>query len=164
MIFILVSFSSCLYAEGDYRSILFKEGKINISSDWRAINQNDCLHVGGEGVDESNYLKLCQYASSERTNYFFINDDGKWEAVTDGVPVLADINVSSTFTGMSATVSCRYIVGSRSAGFWPINAKIKEFDISFEHSRFITHAINGGCNADALRWKQTTRIAKILMD
>lgn len=36
--------------------------------------------------------------------------------------------------------------------------------MSFEHSRLITYAINGGYTADELRWKQTTRIAKVLMD
>jgi len=28
--------------------------------------------------------------------------------VTDGVPVLADVNVTPKFTGMSAIVSCKY--------------------------------------------------------
>ncbi|MBM7344042.1 hypothetical protein [Pantoea coffeiphila] len=80
-------------------------------------------------------------------------------------PTIAEPQLLSTVPYNCIDAGCWYwIAGSRSAGFRPINAKVKEIDISFEHSRFITHAINGGYAADELRWKQTTRIAKILMD
>jgi len=36
-----------------------------------------------------------------------MNDGGEWEAVTEGIPVLADINVTPKFTGMSAVISCK---------------------------------------------------------
>lgn len=57
-----------------------------------------------------------------------------------------------------------WIAGSRSAGFRPINAKIIEWNVSHEHSKVVTYAINGGYNGEELRWKQTTRISRILMD
>lgn len=80
-------------------------------------------------------------------------------------PTIAEPQLLSTVPYNCIDAGCWYwIAGSRSAGFRPINAKVKEIDISFEYSRFITHAINGGYTADELRWKQTTRIAKILMD
>ncbi|QCT22662.1 hypothetical protein FEM41_11395 [Jejubacter calystegiae] len=59
-------------------------------------------------VNESDYLKVCKDTSSDESDYFTVNDDGEWEAVTDGVPVVADVNITSEFTAMSAIVSCKY--------------------------------------------------------
>ncbi|AAM86909.1 hypothetical protein LXP63_20630 [Yersinia pestis subsp. pestis] len=76
--------------------------------------KNDCLIMRAEHVNASDYLKLCRNSSSEESeeseesDYFTMNDRGEWEAVTDGIPVLADINVTSKFTGMSAVISCKY--------------------------------------------------------
>lgn len=36
--------------------------------------------------------------------------------------------------------------------------------MTFEHSRVVTHAINGGYTQDSDRWKQTLRIFSILGD
>lgn len=57
-----------------------------------------------------------------------------------------------------------WIAGARTAGFRPINAKIVELDVSHEHSKVVTKAINGAYTDEEHRWKETTRISHILMD
>ncbi|ELJ5853399.1 hypothetical protein RS425_001759 [Enterobacter kobei] len=66
------------------------------------------MFVKDKQVSASDYLKICRNLSSEEGDYFKANNDGEWEAVTDGIPILADVNVTPEFTGMSAIVSCKY--------------------------------------------------------
>lgn len=108
MMFFLCLFASSCYSGGNYKSTSLEEAAINIPAKWNVNKKNDCLIIRAEHVNTSDYLKLCRNSSSEESDYFTMNDDGKWEAVTDGIPVLADINVTSKFTGMSAVISCKY--------------------------------------------------------
>lgn len=39
-----------------------------------------------------------------------------------------------------------------------------ELDVSHEHSKVVTKAINGAYTDEERRWKETTRIFHILMD
>lgn len=97
-------FSSSCYSLDSYKSISFEDTVINIPEKWNVNKKNDCLIIRAEHVNASDYLKLCRNSSSEESDYFTMNDDGEWEAVTDGIPVLADINVTSRLTGMSAVI------------------------------------------------------------
>ena len=108
LIFLLFLFAGTSYGNEDYKIISFKEAIINIPAKWKVNKKNDCLFISKKHVSASDYLKVCKYAPSDESYYFAINDDGKWEAVTDGIPVLADVNVTPKFTGMSAIVSCKY--------------------------------------------------------
>ncbi|HDV3874463.1 TPA: hypothetical protein RH268_004728, partial [Escherichia coli] len=53
------------------------------------------------------YLKVCEYISRTGSDFFTVNNEGKWEAASEGIPVLADINITPEFVGMNAIVSCR---------------------------------------------------------
>ncbi|CCJ99563.1 putative kinase [Cronobacter malonaticus 507] len=57
-----------------------------------------------------------------------------------------------------------WTAGSRPNNFLSINKAVKEDDVTFGHSREITHCINGGYSGDQERWLHTKRIAKTLMD
>jgi len=104
----LFSFTTPCFSEGHPKSTSLDEATINIPEKWNVKKNNNCLIIKAEHVYASDYLKLCRNVSNEESDYFTMNDDGKWEAVTDGIPVLANINTSSKFTGMSAVVSCKY--------------------------------------------------------
>lgn len=106
--FFLCLFASSSYSEGNYKSISLEEAVINIPAKWYVNRKNDCLFIRVEHVNAFDYLKLCRGSSIEESDYFKMDDDDKWEAITDGTPVFADVNVTSKFTGMSAIVSCKY--------------------------------------------------------
>jgi hypothetical protein len=108
MVFFLFFFSMSSYSE-DYKKISLKEGEFTIPANW-IVNKNNkkCLIINQKNINAINHLKLCRTTYSEDGDYFTTNDDGEWEAVTDGIPVLADVSVTSQFTGMSAIVSCKH--------------------------------------------------------
>ncbi|MGK7247062.1 kinase [Buttiauxella agrestis] len=54
--------------------------------------------------------------------------------------------------------------GAASAGYKTINKVIIERNLTLDHSRDITHAINGGYSQDSERWQHTVRIFDILGD
>ncbi|AJK15959.1 Uncharacterised protein [Yersinia pseudotuberculosis] len=108
MMFFLILFANSCYSGEEHKSTPLGEAAINIPVKWKVNKKNDCLIMRAEHVNASDYLKLCRNSSSEESDYFTMNDRGEWEAVTDGIPVLADINVTSKFTGMSAVISCKY--------------------------------------------------------
>jgi hypothetical protein len=108
IIFFLFSFTTPCFSEDHPKSTSLDEATINIPEKWNVKKNNNCLIIKAEHVYASDYLKLCRNVSNEESDYFTMNDNGKWEAVTDGIPVLANIKTSSKFTGMSAVVSCKY--------------------------------------------------------
>ncbi|WP_313108899.1 hypothetical protein [Atlantibacter sp.] len=107
MVFLCL-FMTPSYSKENYKTITFHEASISLPAKWSVSKKNDCMFVKDKQVSASDYLKICRDSSSEEGDYFKENDDGEWEAVTDGVPVLADVNVTPKFTGMSAIVSCKY--------------------------------------------------------
>lgn len=108
LIFICLFFPGSVYSGEDYKLISFKEAIVKIPAKWYVNKKNNCLFIRKGHLGLSNHLKLCRDTLNEESYYFTMNDDGKWEAVTDGVPVLADVNVTSEFIGMSAIVACKY--------------------------------------------------------
>ncbi|MFS7223661.1 hypothetical protein [Rahnella inusitata] len=107
MILFLFLFANSCYSREEYKSTFLEEAAINIPVKWKVNKKNDCLIISDEHANSSDYLKLCRNSSSEKSDYFTMNDGGEWEAVTEGIPVLADINVTPKFTGMSAVISCK---------------------------------------------------------
>lgn len=107
-VFLLCLFSSSSYGGEDYNLVSFKGTAINIPAKWNVIEKDNCLFIKGERVKTSGSLKFCREISSNESDYFKINDNGEWEAVSDGIPVLADVNTTSKFTSMSAIVSCKF--------------------------------------------------------
>lgn len=107
MIFLCL-FMAPSYSKENYKAITFHEASISLPEKWSVSKKDDCMFVKDKKVSASDYLKICRESPSEEGDYFKMNDDGEWEAVTDGVPVLADVNVTPKFTGMSAIVSCKY--------------------------------------------------------
>ncbi|GAB2947128.1 hypothetical protein GCM10011328_41360 [Hafnia psychrotolerans] len=108
MMFFLFLFANSCYSREEYKSTSLEEAAINTPVKWKVNKKNGCLIIRAEHANASDYLKLCRNSFSEESDYFTMNDRGEWEAVTDGIPVLADINVTSKFTGMSAVISCKY--------------------------------------------------------
>lgn len=106
--FFLFSFTTSCFSEEHTKLTSLDEATISIPKKWNINKKNNCLIIKAMHVNPSDYLKLCKNISNEESNYFTMNDKGEWEAVTDGIPVLADINTTSKFTGMSAVVSCKY--------------------------------------------------------
>ncbi|HCJ1187834.1 TPA: hypothetical protein NQN94_004753, partial [Salmonella enterica] len=99
---------SSTYGEENYKNIHFKNATINIPARWVANKKDDCLLISKNHINVFSYLYVCTDAATNKNSFFTKNDDGEWEAVTDGVPVLADVNITPKFIGMSAIVSCRY--------------------------------------------------------
>ncbi|EHY8743562.1 hypothetical protein K4785_001082 [Salmonella enterica subsp. enterica serovar Krefeld] len=99
---------SSTYGEENYKNIHFKNATINIPARWVAKKKDDCLLISKNHINLFSYLYVCTDVATNKNSFFTKNDDGEWEAVTDGVPVLADVNITPKFTGMSAIVSCRY--------------------------------------------------------
>lgn len=108
IIFIFVFFSGTSYSSETYKSINFKDATIAIPVKWNFKEKEDCLFIWKEQVQLANYLRVCRGTSSGESDYFTMNDDGVWEAITEGVPILADVSVTTKYTGMSAIVSCKY--------------------------------------------------------
>lgn len=98
---------STTYGGTETRKVSFEEAMLGIPSQWMNFERKGCLLIGERSVDTNDYLKICKYTSDNDKVYFSMNDDGEWEAVTEGAPVLADVNFTSKFKGMSAIVSCR---------------------------------------------------------
>ncbi|WP_235956008.1 hypothetical protein [Rouxiella aceris] len=107
-IFLFVFFPCSGYSRESYKSIIFKDSTITIPAKWNFKEKENCLFVRDELAQSGRYLKICRETSSGESDYFTMNDDGVWEAITDGAPILADINVTTEFTGVSAIVSCKY--------------------------------------------------------
>jgi hypothetical protein len=106
--FYFILFCELGYSGEIYKLIVFKDSTITIPVKWNFKEKENCLFVGKELVQSASYLKVCKETSSGKSDYFTMNDDGVWEAITDGVPILADVNITNEFTGMSAIVSCKY--------------------------------------------------------
>ncbi|MFZ4215900.1 hypothetical protein ACOZB2_31635, partial [Pantoea endophytica] len=98
---------STTYGGTETRKVSFEEAMLGIPGQWINFERKGCLLIGERSVDTNDYLKICKYTSDNDKVYFSMNDDGEWEAVTEGAPVLADVNFTSKFKGMSAIVSCR---------------------------------------------------------
>lgn len=107
-LFFVCLFAGSCYCGENYKSVSLADAIINIPAKWNVSVKNDCLIIRSENVNASDYLKLCRTSSNGESDYFSLNDDGLWEAITEGIPVLAEVNVTSKFTGMSAIVSCKY--------------------------------------------------------
>lgn len=95
------------YGEENFKIISLNDVTLKIPTTWQVNRKKDCLYISKKHIEASAYLKVCKYISSEKSNFFFMNNDSIWEAVTEGIPVLAEINVTPKFIGMSAVVSCR---------------------------------------------------------
>lgn len=107
-ILLFILFSGLCYGSESFKSIVFKDAVIVIPAKWNFKEKENCLLIRKDIVQSANYLKICRETSSGENDYFTMNDDKVWEAITDGVPILADVNVTKEFTGMSAIVSCKY--------------------------------------------------------
>lgn len=56
-------------------------------------------------------LHILKYVNTyhvREATFFTVNNEGRWEAVSEGIPISADINVTPKFVGMNAIVSCRF--------------------------------------------------------
>ncbi|WP_421356732.1 hypothetical protein [Pseudocitrobacter faecalis] len=105
---LFVLFSGSSYSSETYKSINFKEATIAIPAKWNFAEEEDCLFIWKGQFQSVSYLRVCRGMSSGESDYFTVNDNGVWEAITDGVPILADVFVTTKYTGMSAIVSCKY--------------------------------------------------------
>ncbi|SUF58565.1 hypothetical protein [Salmonella enterica] len=108
LFFFLYLFVITAHGGGFYKNIYFKGVTLEIPARWTVDEKNNCLSIGQKHVNVSGHLNVCTYVATDKKYFFTMNDDGEWEAVTDGIPVLADVNVTPKFTGMSAIVACRY--------------------------------------------------------
>ena len=107
MIFLLVFWGSNHDSE-IHKSIDFKDVTIVIPAEWSVKEKEDCLFVWKGKVQPVSYLRMCRVISSGESDYFTMNDDKIWEAITNGIPVLTDVSVTTEYTGMSAIVLCKY--------------------------------------------------------
>lgn len=98
----------CAHGNDRHRYVSFKGMELSIPPKWKVNEKNSCLNIKNPGGYNSDNFEICKYTSSEDGYLFIKNEDGNWEAVTEGTPILADVNVISKFTGLSAIVSCRY--------------------------------------------------------
>ncbi|WP_337264497.1 MULTISPECIES: hypothetical protein [unclassified Serratia (in: enterobacteria)] len=108
LILLSIFFIDYTYANQSYKDVLFKSATLSIPTKWKVKVENNCLSVNDPSAQGSGDFTVCKYISSEDSDYFIKNEDDKWEAMTEGVPVLADVNVISKLTGLSAIVECRY--------------------------------------------------------
>ncbi|ROR07578.1 hypothetical protein [Erwinia sp. JUb26] len=133
IIFLLILFSGSSYSRESYQSIDLKDAYIAIPTKWNVKEKEGCLFVSKGNMQSTSYLKVCRGNSSSESDYFTMNDDGVWEAITDGVAVLADVNVTTEYTGMSAIVLCKY---KDSAGYHTDKCFQAEVDLP-SHINFI---------------------------
>ncbi|EMO6901926.1 hypothetical protein [Pluralibacter gergoviae] len=89
--------------------VYFKDGIISVPVQW-SVKQKNCLYISR--TNQVNGLEVCSYMAEYGSNYFRENGEGKWEATSDGIPVLANLDRISKFTGMSARTQCRYDDGT----------------------------------------------------
>lgn len=108
MLFFFIIFIGCAHGDEGYKYIFFKGAELSIPSKWTVNEKNNCLNIKRHEVYNSEYFEICEYTSSEDSYLFVKNEDEKWEAVTEGTPILADVNIISKLIGLSAVVSCRY--------------------------------------------------------
>lgn len=108
VILFFILFSGLGYGNESYRSITLEDAVITIPDKWDVKEKENCLFIRKDLVQSDSYLKVCRETSNGESDYFTMNDDNVWEAITDGIPILADVNVTKDFTGMSAIVSCKY--------------------------------------------------------
>ncbi|MFC0227875.1 hypothetical protein [Serratia aquatilis] len=108
ILFIFVINIGCAHGEEGCGYIFFKGAELSIPPKWKVDEKNGCLNIKRHGSYDLESFEICKYTSSEGGYLFVRNEDDKWEAVTEGTPILADVNAISKFTGLSAIVSCRY--------------------------------------------------------
>lgn len=108
IILLFIPFPGLGYGSESYKSVAFKDAVIAIHAKWNFKEKENCLLIRKDVVQSDSYLKVCRETSSGESDYFTMNDDKVWEAITDGVPILADVNITKEFTGMSAIFSCKY--------------------------------------------------------
>ncbi|HHE5700241.1 TPA: hypothetical protein ACPEY2_004193 [Citrobacter amalonaticus] len=133
LMFFLCLLSNSSYSADTLKKINFSEASIDIPVKWNADKKNNCLFVTDGRKNISNYLTVCRSLDNGESDYFRMNEDGDWEAITEGVPVLADMNVTSKFTGMSAIISCKH---KDDAGYHSEQCFQAEIDLP-SHIRFI---------------------------
>ncbi|WP_222840001.1 hypothetical protein [Escherichia marmotae] len=102
----------CFFIEDSYGSdhlkiISFNEVTFEVPVNWFITKSKDCLSISKEYRNTTTYIKVCESISRTGSDFFTVNNEGRWEAASEGIPVLADINVTPEFVGMSAIVSCR---------------------------------------------------------
>lgn len=103
----------CFFIENSYGSshlkiISFNEVTFKVPVNWSITKSKDCLFIGKKHKNATVYLTVCKYISHTGSDFFAVNDEGQWEAISKGIPILADINVSQKIVGMNAIVSCRF--------------------------------------------------------
>lgn len=133
LMFFLCLLSNSSYSAEALKKINFNEASIDIPVKWNADKKNNCLFVTDGNKNTSNYLTICRSLANGESDYFTMNENGDWEAITEGVPVLADMNITSEFTGMSAIVSCKH---KDEAGYHSDQCFQAEINLP-SHTRFI---------------------------
>ncbi|MHA7846358.1 hypothetical protein [Serratia sp. D1N4] len=108
LILLSIFFIDYTYASQRYKDVLFNGATLSIPTELKANEENNCLNINDPSAQGSGNFTICKYISRKDSYYFIKNEDDKWEAMTEGVPVLADVNVISKLTGLSAIVACRY--------------------------------------------------------
>lgn len=108
-IFIIFFFSSKnSYGSDHLKIISLNEVTFKVPVHWFITKIKDCLLISKENKNTTAYLKVCEYISRTGSDFFTVNNEGRWEAVSEGIPISADINVTPKFVGMNAIVSCRF--------------------------------------------------------
>lgn len=102
----------CFFIENSYGSdhlkiISLNEVTFEVPVNWFITKSKDCLSISKEHENTTTYLKICEYISRTGSEFFTVNNEGRWEAASEGIPVLANINITPNFVGMNAIVSCR---------------------------------------------------------
>lgn len=96
------------YGSDHLKIISLNEVTFKVPVSWFITKIKDCLFISKEYKNTTAYLKVCEYISSTGSDFFTMNNEGRWEAVSEGIPILADINIMEKFVGMNAIVSCRF--------------------------------------------------------
>lgn len=86
--------SFCFFIGNSYGSdhlkiISLNEVTFKVPVQWFITKIKDCLFISKEYKNTTAYLKVCEYMSRTGSDFFTVNNEGRWEAVSEGIPILA---------------------------------------------------------------------------